>query len=302
MVPARPGKVNPNGKCQMMHCLRPLMLLCFAWPTAGLFADERPNVLLILCDDLGYSDLGCYGGEIHTPSLDRLAADGMRFTQFYNCAVCVTTRSALLTGLYPRQEKRPRLRTNMITLGEAMHQAGYATSLTGKWHLGSEAPLRPIDRGFDEYYGVLDGCCNFFNPARQDPVFYNGGRFRPFAHNDRRITEFPEGYYTTDAFSDHAVETIRRFAEGDKPFFVHLCYTAPHFPLHAVAEDIERYRGKYADGYHALRERRHRRQWELGLFESPPRLSPADRKKGDYRYDYDVPDWKKHADADGIHG
>jgi hypothetical protein len=126
-----------------------------------LSADDRPNVLLILCDDLGYSDLGCYCGEIQTPHLDRLAADGMRFTQFYNCAVCVTTRSALLTGLYPRQSKRPRLRTNMITLGEAMRQAGYATSLTGKWHLGSELPLRPIDRGFNEYYGVLDGCCNF---------------------------------------------------------------------------------------------------------------------------------------------
>ena len=168
----------------------PFCLLCL---NAELSAAERPNVLMILCDDLGYSDLGCYGGEIQTPNLDRLAADGMRFTQFYNCAVCVTTRSALLTGLYPRQAKRPRLRTNMITLGEAMERAGYATSLTGKWHLGSDPPLRPIDRGFGEFYGLLDGCCNFFNPAKQDPVFYNGGRVRPFAHNDKRITEFPEG-------------------------------------------------------------------------------------------------------------
>ncbi len=275
-----------------------VLVLCYAWPIAGLSADDRPNVLLILCDDLGYSDLGCYGGEIQTPNLDRLAADGMRFTQLYNCAVCVTTRSALLTGLYPRQAKRPRLRTNMMTLGEAMRRAGYATSLTGKWHLGSEAPLRPIDRGFDEYYGVLDGCCNFFNPARQDPVFYNGGRFRPFAHNDRRISEFPEGYYTTDAFSDHAVETIQRFAKADEPFFVHLCYTAPHFPLHAFDEDIERYRGKYSDGYHAMRERRHRRQTELGLFESTPRLSPADKKMGGYRYDYDIPVWEKLSTAE----
>lgn len=269
-----------------------LLFLC-AEPVVAATEAARPNVLLIMCDDLGFSDLGCYGGEIQTPHLDRLAADGMRFTQFYNCAVCVTTRSALLTGLYPRQTKRPRLRTNMITLGEAMRRAGYATSLTGKWHLGSEAPLRPIDRGFDEYYGVLDGCCNFFNPARQDPVFYNGGRFRPFAHNDERITEFPEGYYTTDAFSDHAAATITRFAEGDKPFFVHLCYTAPHFPLHAFAEDIERYRGKYSDGYLAMREQRHKRQAELGLFESLPKLSAEEDRKGDYRYDYDVPDWEK---------
>ncbi len=268
------------------------------WPMAGLFADERPNVLLILCDDLGYSDLGCYGGEIDTPHLDQLAADGVRFTQFYNCAVCVTTRSALLTGLYPRQEKPPRLRTNMLTLGEAMRRAGYATSLTGKWHLGNSRPLRPIDRGFDEFYGLLDGCCNFFNPAKQDPVFYNGGRFRSFAHNDQAITEFPDGFYTTDAFSDHAIKTIRRFAKRERPFFVHLCYTAPHFPLHAFAEDTERYRGKYSDGYHALRLRRHRRQAELKLFASAPKLSPADRRSGDYRYDYNVPDWEKLGDAE----
>ncbi len=269
-----------------------VLALCCIWPSHELSADQRPNILLILCDDLGYSDLGCYGGEIQTPNLDRLAADGMRFTQFYNCAVCVTTRSALLTGLYPRQEKRPRLRTNMMTLGEAMCRAGYATSLTGKWHLGSEPPLRPIDRGFSEFYGLLDGCCNFFDPAKQDPVFYNGGRFRPFAHNDQRITEFPEGYYTTDAFSDHAIKTIRRFAKGEKPFFVHLCYTAPHFPLHAFAQDIARYRGKYADGYLAMRQRRHKRQKKLGLFTTQPILSAPENKKGDYRYDYDVPDWQ----------
>ena len=269
-----------------------VLMLCFASLNVVQAAGERPNVLLILCDDLGYSDLGCYGGEIQTPNLDRLAAQGMRFSQFYNCAVCVTTRSALLTGLYPRQGKRPRLKPNMITLGEAMRQAGYVTSLTGKWHLGSKEPLRPIDRGFGEFYGLLDGCCNFFNPAKPDPVFYNGGRSRPFAHNDRPITKFPEGYYTTDAFSDHAVQTINRFAKGDKPFFVHLCYTAPHFPLHAFEEDIKRYQGKYSKGYHALRARRHKRQSELGLFASNPKLSVAENKKGDYRYDYDVPDWK----------
>ena len=259
-------------------------------------ADDRPNVLLILCDDLGYSDIGCYGGEIRTPHLDRLAAEGMRFSQFYNCAVCVTTRSALLTGLYPRniRNKAQRIRPDMITLGEAMRRAGYATSLTGKWHLGNLKPSRPIDRGFDEYYGVLDGCCNFFNPAKPDPVFYNGGRHRPFAHNGQAITNFPADYYTTDAFSDHAIKTIKRYSKGDKPFFVHLCYTAPHFPLHALPEDMARYKGKYTDGYLTLRERRYRRQAELGLFASPaPVLSPTDRRTGDFRYDYDVPNWSK---------
>ncbi|MBM81541.1 MAG: arylsulfatase [Planctomycetaceae bacterium] len=271
------------------------LTLVFASATA---ADDRPNVLLILCDDLGYSDLGCYGGEIHTPHLDRLAANGMRFTQFYNCSVCVTTRSALLTGLYPRQARRPRLRTNMLTLGEAMRRTGYATSLTGKWHLGSQKPLRPIDRGFDEYYGLLDGCCNFFNPAKQDPVFYNGGRFRTFAHNNKRITEFSKGFYTTDAFTDHAIERIQHYSKGEKPFFVHLCYTAPHFPLHAFPEDIKPYRGKYSDGYLAMRERRHIRQKEIGLFQAAPKLSAPENKKGDFRYDYDVPDWKNLPDAE----
>jgi len=273
-------------------------LLLFGTFTMSATAEDRPNILLILADDLGYSDLGCYGGEISTPHLDQLAKDGMRFTQFYNCAVCVTTRSALLTGLYPRQGRKPRLRENMITLGEAMREAGYATSLTGKWHLGSEAPLRPIDRGFDEFYGLLDGCCNFFNPAKPDPVFYNGGRVRAFAHNEETVTNFPEDYYSTDAFSDHAIETIQRFAKNDRPFFVHLCYTAPHFPLHAFEEDIEPYRGRYADGYLAMRERRHQRQTEMGLFASPPVLTELENKKGDFRYDYDVPDWEVLPDAE----
>jgi len=259
---------------------------------------ERPNIVLILADDLGYSDLGCYGGEIHTPHLDQLAKDGLRFSQFYNCGVCVTTRPALLTGLHPRQAKRPRLRTDMITLGEAMRSAGYATALTGKWHLGSQPPLRPIDRGFDEHYGILTGCCNFFNPAKRDPIFYNGGLARPFVHNDQPITEFPQDFYSTDAFSEHAVEMIEQFTQGDKPFFVHLCYTAPHFPLHALPEDIERYRGRYADGYLPMRERRHQRQTELGLFPSPPKLSAAENKKGNFRYDYDVPIWEQLPDAE----
>ena len=271
-----------------------LLFFLIGFQAIKVIASDPPNVLLIMADDLGYSDLGCYGGEISTPNLDQLAAEGMRFTQFYNCAVCVTTRSALLTGLYPRNErnKSKRIRPNMITLGQAMKSAGYATALTGKWHLGHLPPARPIDRGFDEYYGVMEGCCNFFNPAKPDPVFYNGGRTRPFAHNDRSITNFPAGYYTTDAFSDHAIRTIKRFAKKDRPFFLHLCYTAPHFPLHALPEDIAKYRGKYADGYLAMRKRRHERQTQMGLFAKPPALTPAENKKGDFRYDYDVPDWK----------
>jgi arylsulfatase len=284
-----------------------LAILCFAF-ARPLHAQDakaaakpsRPNVLLILCDDLGYSDLGCYGGEIRTPNLDRLAADGTRFTQFYNCAVCVMTRAALLTGLHPRQGggSSGLLRENMVTLGEVMRDAGYNTALVGKWHLGSQAPRRPIDRGFDEYYGLLSGCCNYFDPSRRDPVFYNGGNLRPFAHNDRPVTEFPDDFYTTDAFSDHAIATLKTFAKDDKPFFLHLCYTAPHFPLHAPAEDVARYRGKYDDGYFKLRERRFARQRELGLVDPGWKLSPADKKLGDWRYDYDITPWEDVEDLE----
>jgi len=273
------------------------LVACFT-AAAKAAGDEahRPNVLLILCDDLGYSDLGCYGGEIRTPNLDRLAGQGMRFTQFYNCAVCVTTRAALITGLHPRQGAGGLLRENMASIGEVMRDAGYNTALTGKWHLGSTAPRRPIDRGFDEYYGLLSGCCNYFNPAQRDPVFYNGGKLRPFAHNEERLTEFPDDYYTTDAFSDHAIATLKKLARDDKPFFLHLCYTAPHFPLHAPPEDIARYRGKYDDGYFALRRKRFQRQQQLGLLDDSWKLSGPDKKVGPWRYDYNITPWDQVED------
>jgi len=231
--------------------------------------------VLILCDDMGWSDIGCYGGEIHTPHIDRLAREGMRFTQFYNNAKCTTTRASIITGLYPR----PRgglLQQNMVTLGEALRQAGYQTALSGKWHLGRGKQTHPFHRGFDRYYGLLDGCCNFFNPVQPDPAF-KGGRVRSFGHDDRLITEFPSDFYTTDAFTDHAAKCIRDFAQTDKPFFLHVCYTAPHYPLHAKPEDIAKYEGKYAQGWEQLRRARHERQLETGLIDPDwklPALEP----------------------------
>lgn len=246
---------------------------------ADSLATTRPNIVLIMADDMGYSDVGCYGGEIHTPTIDRLAAEGLRFSQFYNNAKCTTTRASLLTGLYPRNGGRgiALLDRRMLTLGEALRRAGYRTSLSGKWHLGSQAPHRPIDRGFDHFYGLMDGCCNFFDPSLPDPA-YKGGRVRVFGQNDRLITEFPDDFYTTDAFTDHAVEQIHRGAEGDAPFFVHVTYTAPHYPLHAPEKDVQRYLGKYLDGWEALRRQRYARQQELGLFAKPWELSDTDSR------------------------
>jgi arylsulfatase len=254
---------------------------------------RRPNVLVILADDLGFSDLGCYGSEIRTPNLDRLAADGMRFTQAYNNAVCIHSRASLLTGVSPRQGPAGLLRPNMLTLGEAMRAAGYQTSLIGKWHLGSVAPLRPVDRGFDYFYGLLDGASNYFNPADPDPAFLDG-KHRQFADNAGPVTEFPAGYYTTDAFSDRAIERIRHATGSGQPFFINLCYTAPHYPLQAPAEDIARYRGKYHGGYEQLRRERFQRQVDRGLVDpAVTGLSSPDHKTGSFRYDYEVTPWEQ---------
>ncbi len=234
----------------------------------------RPNVIVIMADDMGFSDIGCYGGEIHTPNLDRMAKEGMRFTQFYNNAKCTTTRAALLSGMYPRGNGSS-IPLDMPTIGEAMRAQGYRTALCGKWHLGSKAPQRPHDRGFDFYYGLMDGCCNFFNPAQPDPEA-KGNKVRVFGEDDRLITEFPEGFYTTDAFTDRAISAVKDSAQAKTPFFLHLAYTAPHYPLHAPPEDIAKYRGKYRMGWEEMRKQRYQRQQDLHLFSAQPALSETD--------------------------
>lgn len=261
--------------------------------TAFSEASLRPNIILIMCDDMGFSDIGCYGGEVQTPHLDRLAEEGMRFTQFYNNAKCTTTRASILTGLYPRFGEPGHLRENMITLGEVMQLAGYRTALSGKWHLlkargarkdiaGSwhrdfDRSTHPYFRGFERFYGLLDGCCNFFDPARPDPA-YKGGRIRSFGRNDLPVTSFPDDYYSTDAFTDHAIESIREFASAGKPFFLHLNYTAPHYPLHAKPEDIAKYRGRYLGGWDAMRAARWERQRAMGLAASNWSLTQKDSR------------------------
>lgn len=228
----------------------------------------RPNIILIMADDMGWSDIGCYGGEIDTPNIDRLANEGLKFTQFYNNGKCTTTRASLLTGLYPRNGGQgiELLTENMLTLGEALQAEGYRTGLSGKWHNGNKAPHRPIDRGFQSSYGLWDGCCNFFDPSIPDPDFKKG-KVRFFGENDRRIEEFPEGFFTTKAFTDHAVATIKENVTARQPFFHYIAHTAPHYPIHAEPEDIERFKGRYAGGWDALRKARYERQVEMGLID-----------------------------------
>ena len=255
-----------------------------------LSAAERPNIILIMADDMGWSDVGCYGGEIETPNIDRIAGEGMLFTNFYNNGKCTTTRASLLTGLYPRNGGKgiELLNQHMLTLGEAMRSAGYQTGLSGKWHNGSTAPHRPIDRGFDRSYGLWDGCCNFFDPNQPDPKF-KGGRVRFFGWDDKRITEFPDDFFTTEAFTDHVIETIRAQAKNGKPFFHYIAHTAPHYPLHAKPADIAKFKGRYQAGWDALREARYARQIEMGLIDSGvfpdpgpnPNNKPFDEGKSD---------------------
>jgi len=265
------------------------LTFCFS-----LFSQDKPNIILIMCDDMGYSDIGCYGGEISTPHLDRLANEGMRFRQFYNNAKCTTTRSAITTGLYPTRSN-PSLNLlddSMVTVADSMNKAGYATILSGKWHLGSNKGHRPIDRGFKEFYGLMDGCSNFFDPSQPDPKF-KGGRVRVFGHNDQLIKNFPENFYTTDAFTDHAVEHMKKNIEAKKPYFLHITYTAPHYPLHAKPEDIQKYKGRYKDGWEVLRHERYKRMIELGVIRESDKLSPLDPS---------VKDWSSRENKDWDEG
>jgi arylsulfatase A-like enzyme len=262
---------------------------------------KRPNVILIMADDLGFSDLGCYGGEIETPNLDRLATEGMRFSQFYNCAVCRTTRASLLTGLHPRRVKGRMLNDNMTTLAEVARSAGYRTALVGKWHFPVTKPQDknrlPTRRGFEYFYGLAAGCCNFFNPAQPFPDFYRGQGPEPFLQQETPITEFPEDYYTTDAFTDHAVGHIETFAaaEDKTPFFLHLTYTAPHYPLHAKPKDIAKYEGRYREGYFGMRKERMARLVKMGLIDPRTTLSEPDPQTSELRYDYAITPWEEVA-------
>ncbi len=254
---------------------------------------DRPNIILIMVDDMGWSDIGCYGSEIETPHIDRLANEGLRFTQFYNNAKCSTTRASILTGLWPRR-KGDLLQTNMLTFGEVMQTAGYATGLSGKWHLGHSETTHPYKRGFQEYYGLLDGACNFFNPAQTDPDYKNN-KVRVFGHNDQYIHSFPEDYYTTDAFTDHAIETITRFVEENpkRPFIHHLTYNAPHYPLHAKPKDIAKYRGKYMMGWEEMRKQRYQRLIDMRLIDSE-RYPLTDTDSDSYDWETADQDFEDH--------
>ncbi|MCZ6674601.1 MAG: arylsulfatase, partial [Verrucomicrobia bacterium] len=267
----------------------------------SLAGADRPNIVLILVDDMGWSNIGCYGGMVETPNIDRLAWDGVRFDQFYNAARCCPTRATLMTGLHPhqvgvghmilpvrtREDAKPGesrayfalmqedrsdippayqgwLDVSIPTLPEMLRTAGYGTYLTGKWHLASRQPETwPIQRGFDRFYGHLSGTSDFFDPAN----LYRG---------NVPITASGERYYLTDANTEQAIDFIgdHQKERNNDPFFLYLAYNAPHFPMQCMPEDYDKYRGRFMEGWDVLREKRLKRQKAMGLVPQNTKLAP----------------------------
>jgi arylsulfatase A-like enzyme len=259
---------------------------------------ERPNIVLILVDDMGYSDLGCFGGEIGTPNIDRMASEGVQFTQMYNCGRCCPSRASLLTGLYPHQAGIGHMTVDLgnpayqgylneqcVTIAEVLGAAGYHTLMSGKWHIGGKYDTRrpeswessapghplPLGRGFERFYGSLAGCSSYYRP-------------HTLMRQDRFIdVDDDEQFYYTDAISTEAGQLIREFAPGScrekrEPFFLYVGYTAPHWPLHALPEDIALYEGRYRQGWDQLRKDRYDRMVELGIIDAKWKISPRHEK------------------------
>ena len=252
-------------------------------PTAFAYGadknDTRPNILLICADDLGWSDIGAYGSEVETPNIDALANYGVRFTQFYNTSKSFPSRASLLTGLYAHQvgydKKFNRPLANSVTLGEYLKSSGYITLWSGKHH-GQE---NPVTRGFDHFSGLKDGACNHFNPGNQRlgegvPAQKKHDRIWAFDNKEYApYTPMERDFYTTDYFTKYALQWLDEYNNDERPFFLYMAYTAPHDPLMAWPEDIAKYKGKYSEGYEAIRKARFEKQKKLGIINSNYKLS-----------------------------
>lgn len=265
---------------------------CLAFALAVVVASarsagpNRPNIVIILVDDMGFADIGCYGSEIPTPNLDSLASGGLRFTQFYNTARCCPTRASLLTGLYPHQAGvghmvedlgvpgyRGYLNDRCMTIAEVLRGAGYFTAMTGKWHVGTPPDKWPRQRGFDRFYGSEAG--GFYYRPKGDRKVISDDTVLYTSTNPP-----PADWYSTDAWTDNAVKFVGEAVAAKKPFFLYLAHNAPHFPLQAPPEDIAKFRGKYKIGWDKLREQRHAKQIQLGIMDKAWPLSPrADEVK-----------------------
>lgn len=267
--------------------VRATLIAAFTLFAPFAVAASKPNIIIILSDDMGFSDLGCYGGEIPTPNLDSLAAGGLRFTQFYNNARCCPTRASLLTGMYPHQAGvghmmddkgsdgyRGDLNPKTPTVAEVLKPAGYRTYALGKWHVtrhgGPDGPKHnwPTQRGFDRYYGTIHGAGSYYDPST---LTRDNNAISPFADAEYK----PKSYYYTDAISDHAVRFVGDHVKEhkDQPFFMYVAYTCAHWPMHALPEDIAKYKGRYDAGYEPIRKARFEKAVKLGLIDPKQRMS-----------------------------
>ena len=251
---------------------------------------RRPNIILVLVDDMGFSDLGIMGSEVHTPHIDSLARQGRLLTSMYNCARCCPTRASLLTGLYPHRAGighmganlgspayQGFLREDTATIAELLQASGYRTLMAGKWHVGGDLWARrvatwrsgdpdrptPLQRGFDRFYGILDGVTNFFSPHA---IF----------EDDHLVDVPPTGYYFTDAITDQAIAMVEDSVRRAQPFFLYLAHAAPHWPMHAHEEDIARYDGVYNKGWDAIRTARHEEMLARGVLQQRWAISARD--------------------------
>ena len=243
--------IRVNSRHLWVKFLLPLVAFAFLG-----FASDRTNIVLIVVDDMGYGDLGCYGSEIPTPNIDSLAENGIRFRQFYNTAKCWTTRASLLTGLHYQQATTQKILNGKgVTIAESLGERGYKTILSGKWHLSGgkfdDRSNQPLAHGFDEFFGTLHGAGSFY-----DPFTLRSGH---------EAIEPSEDFYYTDAVVDHTVDSLKAFASEGRPFFHYVAFTAPHWPMQAPAEEIEKYKHLYRKGWDGIRDERFARQVRLGV-------------------------------------
>lgn len=254
---------------------------------ATCHAAERPNIVMIFADDLGYSDIGCFGGEIETPNLDKLAENGLRLTQFYNTGRCCPSRACLLTGLYPHQAGmglmvyrnypgkgyRGHLNDQCVTFGDVLKSSGYGTYMVGKWHAGHLPESRPEVRGFDHFTGIYLHIDSYWKVLKGCDVFRDGKLLIPAQESPKNPYRPDEEFYTTDFFTDAAVDYIDQATTDQKqPFLLHVCYNTPHFPLEAPDDLIEKYRGRYRKGWDVLRKEKFQRMQEMGLLRKGQKL------------------------------
>lgn len=282
-----------------------LYFLCFLWLTClSAFAAAscaKPNVVILFADDMGFSDIGCYGSEIETPNLDRLARGGLRFSHFYNAGRCCPSRASILTGLYQHQAGighmagdkglvgyRDFLSFNAVTIPEVLKGAGYRTMMSGKWHVGWRDEGSPTARGFDRFYGTRGYIDSYYTTVKRTEMYLDDKMVIPVTDKPVNHLRPDQEWYTTDVFTDYALHFMDEAVEMKKPFFLYLAYNAPHFPLHAKPEDLKKYRGRYKDkGWNRLRKQRYARLVRSGILRKEWALSPPDS-----------PEWDSLSEAD----